>query len=145
MWEQKKLVLGKPEMQLSVKELQLERELSSLSAWRWGCLYNSGCKGVSFYCGRKHRIWANRLANYPWFWNKLPRWERMLASVPHSNCSVIQIHVEQFPGLRMSHNWRIKFGVGFCTGETEPQPQGGHLKYLSIHLATLVALEAQNS
>lgn len=30
--ESKKLVLGKPEMQLSVKELQLERELSSLSA-----------------------------------------------------------------------------------------------------------------
>lgn len=35
--ESKELVLGKPEMQLSIKELQLERELSSLSAWRCGC------------------------------------------------------------------------------------------------------------
>lgn len=82
--ESKKLVLGKPEMQLSVEELQLERELSSLRAWRCGRLYNSDCKGVSFYCGKQHKIWANRLANYPWLWNKLPRLERMLASVPHS-------------------------------------------------------------
>lgn len=46
--ESKKLVLGKPEMQLSVKELQLERELSSLRAWICEHLSNSDCKGCHF-------------------------------------------------------------------------------------------------